>query len=146
MVELQRNEDSNGWETYRTWESVLSAGVGSLNAQFTAIEYAQNVQYRINVTTYTGGTVEASLTVNTSTQSGIVKIQSVESVSSATVKVISKIASTSATKQWYEGAWSQVRGYPKTMTFFQDRTAWAGTTFQPQTLWFSESGLFDKVT
>lgn len=146
VVELQRNEDSNGWENFRSWESVLSAGVGSLNAQYTGVEYAQNTQYRINVTTYSGGTVEASLTVNTSTQSGIVKIQSVESVSSATVKVISKLASTDATKQWYEGAWSGVRGYPKAVTFYQDRTVYAGTTFQPQTIWLSESGLFDKVT
>lgn len=147
VLELQRNEDSNGWETYRTWESVWDAAksTGSLNAQFTAIEYAQNVQYRMNVTSYEGGALGASLTVNTSTQSGIVKIQSVESASSATCKVIQKLASTNTTKQWHEGSWSGVRGYPKTVTFYQDRCIYAGTPFQSQTLWFSESGLFDKV-
>ena len=145
-VELQRNEDSNGWETYRTWISTLSAGVGSLNAQYTGTEYAQNVQYRIQVSAYTGGTVQASLTVNTSTQSGIVEVQSVESTSSATVKVVSKLAKAdTATKQWNEGAWSGVRGYPKTMTFFQDRAIYAGTSYQPQTIWFSESGVYDRI-
>lgn len=144
VVELQRNEASNGWETYRTWESRLSAGVGSLNAQFTAVEYAQNVQYRINVTSHSGGTVQASLTVNTSTQSGIVRIQSVEATDSATVKVISKLASTDTTKQWNEGAWNGVRGYPKTVTFFQSRCIFAATSWQPQTLWFSESGIYNK--
>lgn len=145
-IELQRNEEENGWETFRTWTSVLSAGVGSLNAQYTGIEYSQNTQYRMNVTTYSGGTVQASLTVNTSTQSGIVKVQSVESVSSATVKVISKLASTNTTKQWYEGSWSGERGYPKTACIFQDRMIYAGTLWEPQTLWFSESGAYNVIT
>ena len=145
-IELQRNEDSNGWETYRTWTSVITSGARSLNAQYTGMEYSQNVQYRINVTTYVGGTVQASITVNTSTQAGIVKVQSVESSSSATVKVISKLASTDATKQWFEGAWSGVRGYPKTVCIFQDRMIYAGSAYEPQTMWFSESGAYDKIT
>lgn len=145
-VELQRNEDENGWETFRTWTSVLSAGVGSLNAQYTGTEYAQNTQYRINVTSYSGGTITASLTVNSSTQSGIVKIQAITSTSVATIKVISKLASTNSTKQWNEGAWSGVRGYPKTACIFQDRMIYAGTSFQPQTLWFSESGAYNIIT
>lgn len=146
-IKLQRNQDSNGWETYRTWTSVLSAaGVGSLNAQYTGIEYDQNTQYRMNVTSYSGGTVQASLTVNTSTQSGIVKVTAVASTTSATVTVISKLASTDTTKQWHEGAWSGVRGYPKTACIFQDRMIYAGTAWQPQTLWFSESGAYNIIT
>jgi len=145
-IELQRNEDSNGWETYRTWRSVLTSGVGSLNAQYTGTEYAQNTQYRMNVTAYVGGTVHASLTVNTSTQSGIVEITAVASTTSASATVISKLASTDTTKQWNEGAWSGVRGYPKTACISQDRMIYAATTWQPQTLWFSESGAYDIIT
>jgi len=144
-VELQRNEDENGWETYRTWVSTITNGVGSLNAQYTGTEYAQNTQYRINVTAYSSGTVQASLTVNTSTQSGIVKVQSYTSSSSVGIKVISKLASTNTTKQWYEGAWSGVRGYPKTVAFHKDRCIYAGTSHQPQTLWLSESGQYDII-
>jgi len=146
-IELQRNEDSNGWETYRTWTSVLTSGIGSLNAQYTGIEYALNTQYRMNVTAYTGGTVQASLTVNTSTQSGIVKITAVASTTSATATVISKLAkANTTTKQWNEGAWSAVRGYPKTAAIWQDRMIYAGTVWQPQTLWFSESGAYNIIT
>ena len=124
----------------------MSAGVGSLNAQYTGIEYSQNCQYRIYVSAYTDGTVEVSITVNTSTQSGIVEVQSVESTSSATVIVISKLAKAdTATKQWYEGAWSGVRGYPKTVTFMQDRCIYASTYNQPQTIWFSESGAYARI-
>ena len=144
-VKLQRNEDENGWETFRTWTSTLTGGVGSLNAQYTGIEYQQNVQYRINVTSYSGGTVEAYLTVNTSTQSGIVKMGTVSNSYTANITVISKLASNQLTKQWYEGAWSGVRGYPKTVCIFQDRCIYAGTSHQPQTLWLSQSGAYDVI-
>lgn len=146
-LQLQRNEDENGWETYKTWTSAwdAAASTGSLNAQYSGLEYAQNVQYRIYVSSYTGGTVAASLALNTSTQSGIVEIQSVTNSYTATCKVIQKLASTDATKQWYEGAWSGVRGYPKTVTFLQDRCIYAGTSYQPQTIWFSESGMYDII-
>lgn len=142
-IELQRNEDSNGWETYRRWISTYSGGAGSLNVQYTGIEYAQNVQYRIYVSAYSAGTVSAALAVNTSTQSGIVRIQTVTNSYTATCKVISKLASTSATKQWYEGAWSGVRGYPKTVAIYEDRCVYGGTDYQPLTLWFSESGCYN---
>ena len=145
-VQLQRNEAENGWETYRTWKSTVTNGVGSLNAQYTGMEYAQNVQYRIYVSAYSSLTVSASLTVNTSTQSGIVRIQSVESTDSATCKVVSKLAKAdTATKQWYEGAWSGKRGYPKTVTFFEDRCMYASTIYQPQTIWGSQSGAYGRI-
>jgi len=145
-VELQRNEDENGWETYRSWTSTISNGVGSLNAQYTGIEYQQNVQYRIRITSYDSGSVTAHITVNSSTQSGIVKITNVSNSYTADCTVISKIASINQTKQWHEGAWSGVRGYPKTVCIFQDRCIYAGTTHQPQTMWHSESGAYDIIT
>lgn len=144
-VTLQRNENSNGWETYRTWVSTITGGQGSLNAQYTGIEYEQNVQYRMVVSGYSGGTINGALTVNTSTQSGIVRISSITSTTVAAMTVVSKLASTNATLQWYEGAWSGVRGYPKTVAFWEDRCIYAGTSYQPQTLWFSESGRYDII-
>jgi len=144
-VELQRNEDSNGWETYRTWTSTISGGVGSLNAQYTGMEYSQNTQYRIWVTAYDSGTIHGQLTVNTSTQPGIVEVTAYTNTTSVTVEVISKVASVNATKQWQEGAWSAVRGYPKSVAIIEDRMVYAGTDYEPQTLWFSESGAYDII-
>lgn len=144
-VELQRNEDSNGWETFRTWASTITAGVGSTNAQYSGIEYSQNTQYRIQVTAYTSGTVEANLTVNTSTQSGIVEITAVTNSTNAVATVVSKLASTGATLQWQEGSWSTYRGFPKAVGIYEDRMVYAGTTYEPQTLWFSESGAYDII-
>lgn len=47
-------------------------------------------------------------------------------------------------KRWYEGAWSAHRGYPAALAFFEERSAYGGTTHQPQTAWLSESGNYDN--
>ena len=39
--------------------------------------------------------------------------------------------------QWQEGAWSDLRGYPTTGTFHEQRLVAANTEFQPTTLWGS---------
>jgi hypothetical protein len=44
-----------------------------------------------------------------------------------------------ATTYWYEGAWSKYRGYPRCVTFFEQRLYWAATNYQPQTIWGSQS-------
>ncbi len=46
-------------------------------------------------------------------------------------------------KRWYEGAWSDRRGYPSALTFFEERSVYGGSTHQPQTVWLSESGNYD---
>ena len=56
---------------------------------------------------------------------------------SATVK--STLSGTAATSDWSEGAWSDVRGYPGAVAFFEQRLMWAGSTYQPQTIWGSVS-------
>ena len=39
-------------------------------------------------------------------------------------------------------AWSGSRGYPRTVTFFEQRLIFAGTTAAPQTIYASQSGLY----
>lgn len=50
-----------------------------------------------------------------------------------------------ATKWWSEGCWSDYRGWPGTMAFFQQRTFWGGTSFQPQTNWGSRVNDFEDL-
>ena len=68
---------------------------------------------------------------------GLVKITAVASTTSATATVINDLESTAATKTWSEGAWSGVRGYPRTVTFYEQRLCFAGSEYQPQTVWGS---------
>lgn len=44
------------------------------------------------------------------------------------------------TNLWAVGAWSPRFGYPKEVEFFNDRLWFAGTPYDPQTLWASEIG------
>ena len=49
-----------------------------------------------------------------------------------------------ATDEWALGAFSATTGYPSAVCFFEERLVYAGTTDQPQTVFFSESGGFDQ--
>ena len=46
--------------------------------------------------------------------------------------------------EWSLGAFSTQTGYPSTVCFYEERLVFAGTTEQPQTLFFSESGGFEQ--
>lgn len=138
-VELQRNEDGTNWETFRAFP-----GANDRNIQFASNESVEGVQYRINVTSYTSGTVQADITVDTSTQDGIVRVDTFTNDTSVEITVLADLASTDATKRWHEGAWSAVRGYPTTVTFFEERTVYGGTATEPQSKWFSETGDFEN--
>ena len=56
----------------------------------------------------------------------------------------SVVGAPSATFRWSWGSWSALFGYPKAVTFFEDRLIWAGSTFQPQTIWGSQSGDYEN--
>lgn len=49
-----------------------------------------------------------------------------------------------ATIDWAEGAFSDVRGFPTAVTFHEQRLVYGGTTFQPQTFFGSVSGAYDN--
>ena len=134
-VQIQRNENQEGWEVYRTY-----VGNNDRNIQYTGTEKADDVQYRIYVSSYTSGTIEADITVNNSVQDGICRIKTYVSSTVAYAEVLTPLASTDASKRWWEGAWSDYRGYPSGFTFFDERGVYVGSTAEPQNIWLSKSG------
>jgi len=54
----------------------------------------------------------------------------------------SGLGGTTATAQWSEGSWSDFRGFPTCVTFYQDRSAWASTRSEPNTVWFSKTSSY----
>ena len=143
-VALERNENDAGWEPYREYISVIEAGAGDRNVQFAATEEENNVQYRINVTAYNSGTVNADLAATSSTLSGIVRINGIASSSTAEITVVAKVSQTTDTKRWAEGAWSDVRGYPSAVAFFEERVVYGFTNSDQQTIWLSKTGKFEN--
>ncbi len=49
-----------------------------------------------------------------------------------------------ATQNWSLGAWGPVQGYPRAVTFFEDRLWWAGSSGSPQSLWASVIGDYEN--
>lgn len=143
VIEVQRNADGTNWETFRTYVSTLTDGRGSFNAQKSDVEADNGVQYRINVTEYTSGTVEANLLVDKSTQDSIYKITAVASTTSATATALVAAPDSTAATRWAEGSWSHVRGWPATITFFEERAVYGFTNQDQQDVWLSKSGKFE---
>ena len=57
-----------------------------------------------------------------------------------TVTTIEDLPNTDPTIDWFEQAFSPVRGYPVTVAFHQDRLVIGGSRDLPNRLWFSKSG------
>ena len=75
---------------------------------------------------------------------GHAKITAYSSGTSVTATTTDDFAATSAETDWALGSWSSVLGYPKTVSFFEQRLIFGGSTNYPQTVWASESGLYEE--
>lgn len=126
--------------------SRVGAGEGTRNITRADIEEDNNVQYRIYVTDWGGGELNADLIVNESTQSSIFKITAVASTVSATATAIVAAPENTITKRWAEGAWSHVRGWPSAITFFEERVVYGFTSSDQQDIWLSRMGRFENFT
>ncbi|MBE3143566.1 MAG: hypothetical protein IMZ61_06545 [Planctomycetes bacterium] len=120
---IQREENNSGtWSDYRTYDALKAA---NREDTVTFTEKEDNVKYRI----YTAnGAADMTVTLNAHDpdKSGIVRVLSVVDSKNAVIEVLSTLELTTATTRWYEGAWSNVRGWPATITFFGDRAIYAG--------------------
>ena len=122
-VVLQRNDNDAGWEDYRTYK-----GEKDRNAQLASSESGNNVQYRISITEVGTTDCKADITINDVYRKGIVKANAYISSFKMSMTVYSALESTDATKRWHEGAWSQARGFPNCVTFYNERCVYSGAS------------------
>ena len=71
---------------------------------------------------------------------GLVEVTAVTDAQNAVCTVLSTVGATSATTRWSEGAFSNYRGYPRTVTRHEDRLIFSGTNSEPNMLWMSYTG------
>lgn len=76
---------------------------------------------------------------------GIMKIIARNSATSVDCEVLKSLTTDDRTGNWTleDEAWSATRGYPRAVGIFQERLIFGGTSTQPQTIWLSETGIFD---
>ena len=79
-------------------------------------------------------------------RNGYAKITAVNSTTSVTATVKDDFDNTTATKDWNLGAFSETTGFPSVVSFFEQRLVFAGTTNNPQTMYFSKSGDYENMT
>ena len=69
-----------------------------------------------------------------------IRVNSVTSSTVAQGTFEKDAASTRATRNWSEGAWSDYRGWPCAVGFNQDRLCFGGNASEPQNVWMSVTG------
>lgn len=75
---------------------------------------------------------------------GLVQILGVINSTNCRVRIVDEPLSDDATPYWAEGAWSDVRGFPRAVTLHEQRLCFGGTVYQPQTVWGSVIGDFEN--
>ena len=76
---------------------------------------------------------------------GYMKVTARADTTNITVEIIKDLGSATASADWSLGAFSDTTGHPSCVTFFEQRLVFAGTTSQPQTIFFSKSGDYENM-
>lgn len=127
-----------------TWIEVRAFSSGGATGDFNANTYGEVTEpcliraYCSAFTSSASGVID--LSCDPFEQTGIVKITAYTSGTVVTGTVQTTLGATSATADWAEGSWSDYRGYPSCVTFYEDRLTFANTVSEPQTEWMTETG------
>ena len=78
--------------------------------------------------------------------SGKAKITSRTSTTVVVCTITTAFTNTNATAAFNLGAFSDTTGHPSCVSFFEQRLVFAGTTDEPQTLFFSKAGDYENMT
>jgi hypothetical protein len=121
-IYIKRRENGGDWETFRTFKGSSGA---EQNIQQPYKEESDNVEYYIDSSSASSA-FRAELSCDDIFSSGVVEVTAFGSSQYCVVEVISRIESTDFTRRWAEGSWSDYRGWPATITFFENRCIYAG--------------------
>lgn len=83
----------------------------------------QTIYYRLGVKTgnYTSGTATCTLHYSGGSITGIARVTAFSNATSVTAVVLKDFGSTSASTKWFEGLWSDFRGWPSACSFKDGR-------------------------
>lgn len=139
--------DANGGVGFTDFEVVREFNSLTTARNFTATSTEDDrVGLKLQILNYVSNTNARVFLESTDFNSGgTVTINSVASGTSAGATVDKWLGGTiTATTQWYEAAYSDVRGYPRAVAIHEQRLAFAGTTHQPNTVWCSKVDDFEN--
>lgn len=138
-VDIQRSYELDNvspiWETIRSFDSNSDRNVTATGTE------EEECILRVRMTAYdahSGSPVPyAYLEIIDSMSWGIMRIDTVTSDTVVEGTMITPIHSATATRIWQEGAWSDLRGHPRTVCLHEQRLWFGGNAANAQTLWAS---------
>lgn len=144
-LKIQRSYDNGAsWKDFRSYSAANDS-----NTSTSGTEEDDNVLYRLKMEDYqqsSTGTLKLCRCLFSNpdfTINGVVKITSVTDTKHADAVVKRKLGGNTATNEWNEGAWSTRRGFPRTISFFEERMIFGGNAARPQTVWGSRTNSWD---
>jgi hypothetical protein len=132
-----------------TWQTVVKKhSKEDTNIDFEGTEDEKgDVLYRVTMTDWVAAATNActyALNVMDYYNEGIVRVLSYVDANEVGVEIIRDVNDTNATTKWSEGEWSTYRGFPRTVTFFEDRLLFGGNNNKPDTIWGSVTGDYEN--
>jgi len=136
LTGITRAVDGSTRAAHSSGATVTNAGIGSRTITASA------------VTGINGGAGFLTTDVGRliSFNSGIAKITARTNTTVVVCTVSKGFTNTDATADWKLGAFSDTTGHPSCVSFFEQRLVFAGTTDEPQTLFFSAAGDYENMT
>lgn len=130
-----------------TWRTVQTLQGQSQNFQTSGETGVSQCYLRVSAdsTVTWSGTATINLTASSFDWNGIVQVTAYISSTSVSITITNPegLSSTNSTYQWSEGSWSILRGWPTCVTFYQDRSTWASTISEPNTVWHSKTASYN---
>ncbi len=142
---IQRSLDGGStWNTIRKFSGKEDRNVDSVGEQeFEAL-------FRVKIENYAAPSTAGATTPRVVIEAvdnyiyGLAKITAFTSSTVVDATVITDFYATTASTYWQEGAWSDVRGYPRAVTIYNQRIVYGGTNYRRQTVWGSVTGDYEN--
>lgn len=109
------------------WQDVSSSTLPTSGSYNDGLDN-QIVFYRIGVKTgnFSSGQVDAQLSYSFGSISGVARVTGFTNSMVVTAAVVTNMGGTTATDEWAEGLWSDLRGWPTSVSLHEGRLSWAG--------------------
>jgi hypothetical protein len=121
-VTLQRSVDNKA-----TWQDVATYVADTSTTYLDGLDN-QDAFYRLGIKTggYVGGTTVCQLDYSLGSITGVARVTTFTSSTVVAIEIIAAFGDTTATSDWSEGAWSDLRGWPTAVGLYEGRLVWAG--------------------
>ena len=119
-LELQRSPDDATWTDYKTYTANQSTSIRDDGLDNSTL------YYRWKFLSGGSGTAAVTLDYAGGSSLGIGRVTGFTSDTVVNVQVLENFGNTDATRDWYEGEWSDAAGYPTAVNLYEGRLWWAG--------------------